>query len=253
MGDIYYRALRSQDAVDMKQLWLDVIAYEPGVMLLTYEEQLKVPVRRLAQDVNGMLADPTALVLGAFSGRELIGVAAVEQQLTVRQSHRARLWGLCVNLEWRRRGIGQTLVRGLIEHCEGLGNVEQINLEVLGCAQAAIELFIAEGFHCFCHEPHAVRDGADYHDELRMLRVLCPPQKLATALAEPEVKEPLHGGKSPDTVLIDTVSDTTASDTTTPEVTDKQVAHDVVQPSGSQSEMPEAVRKSLLNVYSRPL
>lgn len=177
MSEIEYRALRSQDAVDMKQLWLDVIAWEPGVMLLTYEEQLKVPVRRLAQDVNGMLADPTALVVGAFVNRELVGVAAIEQQLTVRQSHRARLWGLCVARDYRRRGIGRNLVRLLTEHAGELDGVEQINAEALEPAEAAIELLTAEGFHCYCREPHAVRDGGDYKDELRLLKILHPPEE----------------------------------------------------------------------------
>lgn len=185
MNGIEYRALRSQDAVDMKQLWLDIIAWEPGVMLLTYEEQLKVPVRRLAQDVNGMLADPTALVVGAFLNRELIGVAAIEQQLTVRQSHRARLWGLCVSRDHRRQGIGRHLVELLLEHAAELQGVEQVNLEVLENADAAIELFNDMGFHCFCREPHAVRDGGDYKDELRMLKVLHPPEQLSVNMNHP--------------------------------------------------------------------
>lgn len=176
MSTIRYRALRSQDAVDMKQLWLDVIAYEPGVMLLTYEEQLKVPVRRLAHDVNGMLADPTALVIGAFAGKELVGVAAVEQQLTVRQSHRARLWGLCVSRDYRRQGIARQLVTLLITHASTLEGVEQMNIEVLECAEAATALFTDLGFHCFCREPHAVRDAGVYQDELRMLKVLFTPE-----------------------------------------------------------------------------
>lgn len=178
MDNIEFRALRSQDALDMKQLWLDIIAYEPGVMLLTYEEQLKVPVRRLAQDVNSMLADPSALVIGAFDAGKLVAVAAIEQQLTVRQSHRARLWGLCVAHSHRRQGLGRKLVRLLATHAGTLDGVEQVNLEVLGCAEAAIELFTSEGFHCFCREPHAVKDGGDYHDELRMLKVLHAPDGL---------------------------------------------------------------------------
>ncbi len=181
MSTIRYRALRSQDAVDMKQLWLDVIAYEPGVMLLTYEEQLKVPVKRLAHDVNGMLADPSALVIGAFADKELVGVAAVEQQLTLRQSHRARLWGLCVARGHRRQGIARQLVKLLITHASTLEGVEQMNLEVLECAEAAIALFTELGFHCFCKEPHAVRDSGVYQDELRMLKVLFTPEEAPPA------------------------------------------------------------------------
>lgn len=189
MSTIRYRALRSQDAVDMKQLWLDVIAYEPGVMLLTYEEQLKVPVRRLAHDVNGMLADPTALVIGAFAGKELVGVAAVEQQLTVRQSHRARLWGLCVSRDYRRQGIARQLVTLLITHASTLEGVEQMNIEVLECAEAATALFTDLGFHCFCREPHAVRDAGVYQDELRMLKVLFSPETPPSESGEAPVSD----------------------------------------------------------------
>ena len=82
------------------------------------------------------------------------------------------MWGLCVAHSHRRQGIGRQLVELLVEHVSELPEVEQLHLEVLSCAEAAIELFNSLGFHCYCQEPHAVKDGGDYHDEWRMLKVL---------------------------------------------------------------------------------
>ena len=76
--------------------------------------------------------------------------------------HRGVL-GLCVKKELRGRGIGEALIKGIVERCEG--KFEVIELTVLSGNQRAIRLYERFGFEKYGVRRGALKRAGKYFDE----------------------------------------------------------------------------------------
>jgi GNAT superfamily N-acetyltransferase len=55
------------------------------------------------------------LYLGAFEGGKLIGMATFVRETGLKETHKERIYGVYVSAEFRRRGIGRTLLARIFE------------------------------------------------------------------------------------------------------------------------------------------
>lgn len=79
--------------------------------------------------------------------------------------HRGEL-GICVKKEFRGRGVGESLIKGIIE--KSRGKFEVIELTVLSDNRKAIRLYEKFGFKKYGDRPGALKRAGRYFDDVLM-------------------------------------------------------------------------------------
>ena len=154
------RRLGPEDAVAYREIRLEALADSPHNFSSTLESEQDQPLDRFA----ARLADD--LVLGAFSGPRLIGVAGFYVQARPKHRHKGMLWGMYVHPDHRAAGIGRKLVEAIIAHARQ--HVELLQLFVIADNMPARRLYASLGFVEYGIERNATKYQGQYHDDVLM-------------------------------------------------------------------------------------
>lgn len=100
------------------------------------------------------------LVVGAFTGEHLVGVAGLRPETRPRTAHKAVLFGMAVRPEARGRGVGRALVEAVVAHARARPGTHVVTLTVTEGNAPAERLYAACGFRAFGTEPLALRTDA---------------------------------------------------------------------------------------------
>lgn len=111
------------------------------------------------------------VMLGAFEV-ELVGIAGVARQTTVKSRHKALLWGMYVRPGQRGRGVGAALLEAAIATARSMPGVTHLQLTVSSSAPAAARLYRRLGFVTWGTEPAALKVGDSLHDDDHMMLLL---------------------------------------------------------------------------------
>lgn len=123
---------------------------------------------------------PDSFTLGAVSGdddgeeEKLLGVVSFEREGAAREKlrHKGLLFRMYVDKNSGGKGIGKRLIREVIERARALGDIEQINLTVVGSNERAKGLYASFGFAPFSLEKEAIKYNEKYFDEETMVLFL---------------------------------------------------------------------------------
>lgn len=100
------------------------------------------------------------------SSREVIaGTVGIVREHHIKAAHKAFIWGMYVQPEFRGKGVGRDLVNAAVSFARETMNVDQILLSVVVTRTEAKELYAKMGFKKWGTEPRAVRIGGEYFDE----------------------------------------------------------------------------------------
>jgi ribosomal protein S18 acetylase RimI-like enzyme len=157
---IELRRLGAEDAAAYREIRLEALADSPHAFSSTLESEQGEPLDRFA----ARLADD--LVLGAFSGTHLVGVAGFYVQPKPKHRHKGMLWGMYVRPGYRAARIGRKLVEAIIAHARQ--HVELLQLFVLADNMPARRLYASLGFVEYGIERHATKYHGQYHDDVLM-------------------------------------------------------------------------------------
>jgi len=136
--------------------------------LARYPDEIRLTVSQEAQYIEEMNAKANGLLLGAFLGRELVGMCNIRPAApNERYCHRADMGIMIVKKHWGK-GIGSAMMQALIEAAKETA-FEQIELDVVSTNSAAIALYQKYGFSQYGLLEHGMkyRDGS-YADLLLM-------------------------------------------------------------------------------------
>ena len=163
---IVLRSLKKQDAGAAVFCFRRVAAETE--FLLRETDECGVTIAQEEEVIAKKAAHPREMLLGAFSGGELIGMAglnAVGHLSRVR--HRASVGVSLLHAHWGK-GIGTAMMRALID-CAKAAGYEQLELEVVYNNTRAIALYERFGFEIIGRIPKAMkyRDGS-YADLIAM-------------------------------------------------------------------------------------
>ncbi|MCK1359090.1 GNAT family N-acetyltransferase [Bradyrhizobium sp. 199] len=110
----------------------------------------------------------SGVILGVFGRGSLIGVAGFYVSPDRRSRHRGHIFTVYVREDGRGQGAGNRLIKELLAHAEAC--VEQVHLEVLLEATAAIRTYRRNEFEIYGTDPAAVRIGDANYDKFLMVR-----------------------------------------------------------------------------------
>jgi RimJ/RimL family protein N-acetyltransferase len=157
---IELRRLGPDDAKLYRDIRLEGLTDSPHAFASTIDSEQALPpetfAERLAHD----------LVLGAFRGPELLGVAGFYAQPRPKHRHKGMLWGMYVRPAARGGGIGRLLVEAIIRHAQQ--HVELLQLFVVSDNLPARRLYQSLGFEEYGLERHATKYHGQYHDDVLM-------------------------------------------------------------------------------------
>ena len=110
------------------------------------------------------------VMLGAFEGTQLIGVAGVYRERPAKHRHVAYLWGVYVIPERRGRGVARALVSEAIACARRWADLEYLWLDVTTVNTGARALYASLGFTGAAVKPRSLKvDGRYYDEELMVL------------------------------------------------------------------------------------
>jgi ribosomal protein S18 acetylase RimI-like enzyme len=151
---------------DVRSLFTNSSSYQTGEAIVISQAAYDPAEAMLAAYrhwLNGML-------LGAFGGGDLIGIAGFYVSPDQRSRHRGHIYTVYVRDNSRGRGVGDRLIKELLAHAEEC--VEQVHLAVLVEANAAVRTYKRNGFEIYGTDPAAVRIGDATYDKYLMVRNL---------------------------------------------------------------------------------
>ncbi len=158
------RRLEETDAALYQALRLEGLEQAPEAFGSTLERELAMPLAAFAARLE------ERVVLGAFEGRECLGLAGLIVETMEKERHKGTLFGMYVRPAARGRGAGAALVEGILAAARG--RVEQVKLAVVEGNAGARRLYERCGFVAYGVEPRALRFRGRYYDEVLMIRLL---------------------------------------------------------------------------------
>lgn len=147
--------LRRLHAPAYRALMLGAYARHPDAFTSYVDERDALPLSwweaRLSED-----RDARELVVGAFAGDRLAGVAGLTFQSRRKLAHRATLFGMYVDEAFRQLGLGRRLVVAALDLARSRPGIRVVQLTVSDGNGAAQTLYERCGFVAFGVEPLAI-------------------------------------------------------------------------------------------------
>jgi ribosomal protein S18 acetylase RimI-like enzyme len=161
------RRLVPVDASQYRTMMLEAYERHPDAFTSTVAERASLPFSWWEARLKD---DPGAndLVLGAFNGSRLAGVAGLSFESREKARHKAHLFGMYVPPTSRKGGIGKGLVLAVLEQARRRQGVKVVQLTVTSGNDAAQGLYERCGFVPFGVEPLAIAVGQDYVSKVHM-------------------------------------------------------------------------------------
>ena len=167
MGTAAIRRLIPDDAPQYRTMMLEAYERHPDAFTSSASERGSLPLSwwetRLVAE-----AQPSDMVLGAFQGPRLAGVAGLSFEVREKARHKAQLFGMYVPSEFRKSGVGKALVLAVLEHAQRRPGVKVVQLSVTQGNDEAQALYERCGFVPFGIEPFAVAVGQEFFSKVHM-------------------------------------------------------------------------------------
>lgn len=166
------RLLTAGDAEVFWHLRLEALRNDPASFADSAEEHLKTTAET-ARDLLSKSDPASNFVVGVFEHGQMIGTAGFFRRQNNKERHKGHIWGVYVRTESRGKGVGSALMKEIVRRARAIEGVEQITL-VASANLPAQRLYKALGFESYGIEPHSLKIGNEYVDDVLMVLWLQP-------------------------------------------------------------------------------
>jgi ribosomal protein S18 acetylase RimI-like enzyme len=164
------RLLTVDDAEAFWHLRLEMLRNDPASFADSTEEHEITTVEAIRRRLEE--SDPASnFVVGSFVHGRLMGSAGFFRRPNKKESHKGHVWGVYVSPELRGKGAGKSLMLEIIHRARQIAGIEQITL-VASAKLPAQKLYESVGFESYGIEPHSLKIGAEYVDDVLMVLFL---------------------------------------------------------------------------------
>ena len=111
-------------------------------------------------------------ILGYFEENQFVGILGFIRFSNQKTKHKGFIWGVYVYEEYRRKKIGEQLLKSCIDRASKLKGLEKILLGVSHISENALSLYDRMGFAIYGREKNAMIWEGEYIDEILMEKIL---------------------------------------------------------------------------------
>ncbi|MGC2742074.1 MAG: GNAT family N-acetyltransferase [Candidatus Angelobacter sp.] len=144
-----------------------LLSNDPASFADSAEEHLEIAVATARERLSKNDA-ASNFVIGMFEEGKLAATAGFYRYTHNKERHKGDIWGVYVRPESRGKGVGSALMKEIIRRAGELSGLEQITL-VASANLPAQKLYKALGFESYGIEPHSLKIGNDYIDDVLMV------------------------------------------------------------------------------------
>lgn len=160
MSVVETRWLTPDDWKIYRDLRLEAIKEEPYAFGTSFGEEKDHPEKIWRERVENTLF--------AFYGGQPVGLIGHIRQARIKQRHIVHIVGFFVKDEFKGLGIGEMLLRDLIEKISTYPDVTKISLGVVSTQKRAMKLYRKYGFEVVGVLKKELRVGDFYYDQILM-------------------------------------------------------------------------------------
>lgn len=155
------RKLTKNDAEDYRNIRLEALYNNPDSFGTMYSEEV---IKTIDDFKNRIPVDNNNFILSYFIDKELIGIVAFHQESRIKVRHKAYIRSMYVKQEYRRKGIGKSLMKELIERAKAIDEIEILLVDVVKNNISAQHLYLSLGFQIYGIEKMAYKFQNQYFD-----------------------------------------------------------------------------------------
>ncbi|MCC3721663.1 GNAT family N-acetyltransferase [Rouxiella badensis] len=163
--NLMIRELNESDAHSFMSLRILAIQDSPSAIWPTLEEEAN---KTLHENEMRLRHTPQQVIFGVFDGISLVGIAGLRRESLKQVAHKAILWGVFINVPYRRAGIAKKLLEKVLDYARDT-DVKQVHLTVNTENVRARSFYQKLGFSTYGIEPSAMSVNGQFFDEEHML------------------------------------------------------------------------------------
>ena len=159
------RPLTVDNYEEYRQLRLEALKSAPEAFAETPEDFEKKTLSEIREDIS-MLNASGGFIIGAFANNgKLLGMIGLGRSNYDKLRHRGHVWGVYVTQSARGNGIGEKLIKEVVNKALKIDDFVQLDIEVVTTNKRALQLYQKVGFELFGTQPRALKVGNKYFDE----------------------------------------------------------------------------------------
>ena len=164
-----YRRLNSQDFESYFANRLRALQQTPSAFLVTYAEAKEGDQSHYKNTLACIGKEN--LIFGALNEGQVVATLGLSQEERSSTKHKAIIWGMAVDIEYRKRGIAAKLLDMAIQFAKDEMKVKLVQLSVEANNLPARKLYESRGFKIWGTEPKTLFINGNYYDDDHMALV----------------------------------------------------------------------------------
>jgi RimJ/RimL family protein N-acetyltransferase len=162
-----YRRLNQTDLESCYANRLRALEKAPSAFLTTLEEEKARGPAHLKKILS--TEGHYNVIFGAIENGEVIGTCGIYREERPKLLHKALIWGMFVDEDYRGKSIGAKLLDLGVEHARDKMKASGVYLSCESANSKAIALYQSRSFRIWGTEPKAMTLNGSYFDESHMV------------------------------------------------------------------------------------
>lgn len=161
--------IKSPEAHDARKVLAHmVMSADETAFMARHSDEITMTIDQEELYLQNMIENPRAVMIAAYVGGDIVGVAGVHPVATVEKYRHRCEYGISVSKSHWGRGIGFALTQCILEAAKNMG-YEQIEIEVVSENHTAVALYEKCGFERYGSRPYSFKERDGHYATLDLM------------------------------------------------------------------------------------